>query len=158
MSKILIIDTREKKNDDLLQYFDKIGQDYIFSKLEFADYMFYKENEKVVERKNSLLELSGNLCNMSSHYRFIKEIDRAKKNGCKYFYIMIVEPKIKSIEEVASWSSKRTKVKGETLMKIMKTMSERYNVEFIFTKKENAGKKILELLGGITDDISEIRF
>ena len=31
-------------------------------------------------------------------------------------------------------------------MKIMKTMSERYNIEFIFTTKENAGEKILYLL------------
>lgn len=145
-NNILIIDTREKKNNDLLKYFDEIGQDYIFSKLEFADYMFYKQFDKVVERKNSLLELSGNLCNMNSHHRFVREINRAKESGCKHFYIMLTEPKIKSVDEVVNWSSKRTKVKGETLMKIMKTMNERYNVEFIFTTKENAGKKIIELL------------
>ena len=43
-------------------------------------------------------------------------------------------------------------------MKIMKTMSERYDVEFMFTTKENAGKKILELLGGVEYDISKINF
>ena len=43
-------------------------------------------------------------------------------------------------------------------MKIMNTMSERYGVEFIFTTKERAGEKILELLGGTGYDVSEINF
>lgn len=146
MNEILIIDTREKKNNELLKYFDKIGQDYIFSKLDFADYMFYKKYKKVVERKNSLLELSGNLCHLNAHHRFVNEIMRAKENGCQHFYIMITEQRISSIDEVNNWSSKRTRVKGETLMKIMNTMKERYNVEFVFTKKELAGATILKLL------------
>lgn len=158
MNNILIVDTREKKNERIIKYFDKIGQDYIFSKLDFADYMYYKDYEKVVERKNSLLELSGNLCHIDSHHRFVREIERAKEKGCKHFYIMIAEQKIKSVEEVANWSSTRTKVKGETLMKIMNTMSERYGVEFIFTTKEKAGEKVIELLGGIGYDVSEINF
>jgi hypothetical protein len=37
---------------------------------------------------------------------------------------------------------------GQTLSKAMKTMQEKYEVEFMFCSRGDAGKKIIELLGG----------
>lgn len=146
MNNLLVVDTREKKNASLLKYFDSIGQDYIISKLEFGDYMFYKKPEIVVERKANILEIIGNLCNASHHQRFLREIQRARDNGCEKFYIVICENGIRSEDDIKKWSSDKSRIKGETLLKIMKTMKERYGCIFVFIDKKYAAKKIISLL------------
>ncbi len=75
---------------------------------------------------------------------------------------LVIHPYITKIDEVCKWESEvykygvrkgqpYTKVKGETLMKAMKTMSEpnRYGCEikFEFATKGTAWQKVLELLG-----------
>ena len=94
-----------------------------------------------------MLELVGNLCHTMEHERVKKEIQRAKDNGCKEFIFLIAERKIKTIDDINNWKSPHTKVKGSTLLKIMQTMKERYNVRFIICPRKDMGKKILELLG-----------
>ena len=77
---------------------------------------------------------------------------RAQEAGIKLI-ILITEPSIKSLHEVPSWYNWRLKknpraLNGVKLWKIMKTMSEKYGVEWEFTTKQNCGRKIVELLGG----------
>ena len=52
-----------------------------------------------------------------------------------------------TIKDLQNWSSKRTKVKGETLLKIMNTMRTKYNIRFMIVPKKNMGKMIMKLLG-----------
>ena len=59
---------------------------------------------------------------------------------------LIQDSNIKSIEDIKNWSSPHTKVKGETLLKIMGTMKKRYGVRFMITPRKNMGRKIIELL------------
>ncbi len=148
MNNLIIVDTREKGHKSILTYFDKNNIDYITSKLEYGDYMIYKDNSVVIDRKDSLLELTGNLCHTSEHERIKREITRAKEDGCKDFIFLIAESKIKSVEDIKNWSSPHTKVKGETLLKIMITMKNKYSVRFIICPRREMGKKIIELLGG----------
>lgn len=148
MNNIIIVDTREKGHKSILKYFDKVGQDYIISKLDYGDYMIYKNNNVVIDRKNNLLELAGNLCHTTEHERIKREILRAKEDGCKQFIFLISESKVKTVEDIKNWSSPHTKVKGETLLKIMITMSKRYCVKFFICPRKDMGKKIIELLGG----------
>lgn len=147
MSKIIICDTREKGNKKILQHFADVGQDYIVSKLDYGDYKLYKDNSVVIDRKDSLLELAGNLCHTSEHQRINREIERAKKDNCKDFIFLISENKIKSTEDIKKWSSPHTKVRGETLLKIMNTMKQKYDVRFIVVPKKNMGEMIMKLLG-----------
>ena len=147
MSNIIICDTREKGNKKILEYFESVGQDYIISKLDYGDYKLYKDNSVVIDRKDSLLELAGNLCHTLEHQRINREIERAKQDNCKDFIFLISENKIKSTEDIANWTSPHTKVKGETLLKIMKTMKEKYGVRFIIVPKKNMGEMIIKLLG-----------
>lgn len=149
---LIICDTREKGNKKILEYFTKVNQDYIISKLEAGDYMIYKDYSTIIDKKDGLLELANNLCHTSEHERIKREITRAKEDGCQNFIFLIAESKIKSVEDIKNWSSPHTKVKGETLLKIMSTMKERYGVRFIIVPKKNMGKKILELLGGENDE------
>ena len=148
MKKIIIVDTREKGHKKILEYFDKVGQDYIISKLDAGDYMLYKDYTTIIDKKDGLLELAGNLCNTQEHERVKREITRAKELGCKNFIFLIQDSKIKTIEDIKNWRSSYTKVKGETLLKIMATMAKKYEVRFILVPKKNMGEKIIELLGG----------
>lgn len=146
MNNLLIVDTREKGHKKILEYFDKVGQDYIVSKLDAGDYAIYKRFNAVIDRKNNLLELSHNLCQTAEHDRLKREIQRAKDLGYKEFIFLISESKIKTVEDIKNWSSPHTKVRGSTLLKIMTTMSKRYGVKFIICKRRDMGKKIIELL------------
>ena len=144
---LIVCDTREKGNKKILEYFTKVNQDYIISKLEAGDYMLYKNYSTIIDKKDGLLELAGNLCNTPEHERIKREIARAKDDGCEDFIFLIAESKIKSVEDIKNWHSKyMPKVKGETLLKIMITMKNKYGVRFIICPRREMGKKILELL------------
>ena len=143
---LIVCDTREKGNKKILEYFSKIDQDYIVSKLEAGDYMIYKDYSTIIDKKDGLLELSHNLCNILEHERIKREITLAKELGCDNFIFLIQDSKIKSLEDIKNWSSPHTKVKGSTLLKIMQTMKEKYNVRFIIVPRKEMGQRIVELL------------
>lgn len=146
MNNIIIVDTREKGHKKILEHFDKVGQDYIISKLDAGDYMKYKDYTTIIDKKDGLLELSGNLCNTKEHERVKREIAKARELGCKNFIFLIQDSKIKSLEDINNWTSKYTKVKGSVLLKIMQTMKERYGVKFIIVPKKSMGAMIIKLL------------
>ena len=147
MNNLIICDTREKGNKKILEYFEKVGQDYIISKLDAGDYALFKNYNTIIDKKDGLLELAGNLCHTQEHERIKREIARARELGCKDFIFLIQDNKIKSLEDIKNWSSPHTKVKGETLLKIMITMKERYGVRFIIVPKKNMPEMIIKLLG-----------
>ena len=147
MKSLIIVDTREKGHKKILEQFDKLGQDYIISKLDAGDYMLYKDYTTIIDKKDGLLELSGNLCNTKEHERVKREIAKARELGCKNFIFLIQDSKIKSLEDINNWTSKYTKVKGSVLLKVMQTMKERYGVKFIIVPKKNMGAMIIKLLG-----------
>lgn len=86
-SLTVLVDSREKVNDHILDYFDRKSIPYKKKALDYGDYSFfipaneklsiprdlYFNNQVVVERKASLEEISGNLT---------KERDRFEKELC----------------------------------------------------------------------------
>lgn len=156
MNKFIILtDTRQQKENHIIKAFDKSNILHIRTTLESADYMavrytkekgFFKDYTTLIDTKKDLEEISSNLCNSKNHERIKKEIQKAKELGCRNFIFLIADNKIKTIEDLKQWKSKRTQVKGNTLAKIMATMKERYNVRFIITPKRNLGKKVIQLL------------
>lgn len=146
MNNLIIVDTREKGHKKILEYFDKVGQDYIVSKLDAGDYMVFKQFKTIIDKKDGLLELSHNLCNSLEHDRIKREIERARELGCEDFIFLIQDNKIKTAEDIKNWSSPHTKVRGETLLKIMNTMKERYGVRFMIVPKKDMGKTIIDIL------------
>lgn len=151
---IILTDTRQKKENHIIKEFDKQNILHIRTTLPSADYMavrcnekgeFYKDYSVLIDTKKDLEEISGNLCNTQNHERIKREIAKGKELGCKEFVFLIADNKIKSIEDLKKWSSKRTRVKGETLVKIMTTMRKRYGVRFIIAPKKNIGKYIINL-------------
>ena len=146
MNNIIIVDTREKGHKKILEYFNKVGQDYIVSKLDAGDYMLYKDYTTIIDKKDGLLELSGNLCNTKEHERVKREIAKARELGCENFIFLIQDSKIKSLEDINNWTSKYTKVKGSTLLKVMNTMKQKYGVRFIIVPRAKMGATIINLL------------
>ena len=146
MNNLIICDTREKGNKKILEYFDSVGQNYIISKLDAGDYALFKQYNTIIDKKDGLLELAHNLCNSLEHERIKREIQRAKDLGCENFIFLIQDNKIKTIEDIKSWTSPHTKVKGETLLKIMNTMRTKYTIRFVICPKKKMGEMIIKLL------------
>lgn len=145
---IIEIDTRNKKDNYITKYFDKQGIKWIRTKLYTGDIKLLNSTKVIIDIKANLEEIAHNLCNNQEHIRIKKEIERARELGCKDFIFLIGDSKIKTIVDLQNWSSKHTKVRGIVLIKIMKTMKERYGIRFIIVPKNKMGEKILELLGG----------
>lgn len=145
MNNLIIVDTREKGNKKILEYFTKVNQDYIISKLETGDYMLYKDYSTIIDKKDGLLELSHNLCNTLEHQRVVREIELAHSLGCNNF-IFLIQANIKTEEDIKKWKSPHTKVKGEVLLKVLKTFKDHHDCKFIFVPKKDMGEKIINLL------------
>lgn len=150
---IIQIDSREKKNKDILKHFDSIEQKYIISKMYAGDYQNVNSTKILIDKKDSLVELASNLCRTTEHARIKREIARANDIECERFIFLIADNKITNMDEVHNWEvprkrdgTKYTMVPPSTLEKIMKTMNKKYGVEFIFCPRKNMGQKIIELL------------
>lgn len=145
---IIQIDTREQKYDHVVRYFDSQGIKHVRSKCVVGDYVNLENPMVVVDRKQNLQEVAGNVC--QQHDRFVRELELAKELGYK-LYVLVEDPTIKSLDQVCCWYNWRKKtnpkaISGKTLYKIMLTMSEKYGVEWQFCKKSECGKRIAELL------------
>ena len=149
---IIQVDSREQKNNNVLDYFESIGQKYIVSKMISGDYQDVNSVETLIDLKQShgdgLAELCANLTKTNNHQRFRNELARAYDIGCRRFVVLIVSSKVDCVDGIHTWENKRGQVKPETLEKIVKTFIERYGVEVQFCKKNEAGAKILEILKG----------
>lgn len=151
---LILTDTRQQKENHILKEFDKQGIIHIRTGLPSADYMvvrhdptkkFYLDYSTLIDTKKDVEEIAGNLCNSQSHERIKREIQKGKELGCENFVFLIGDNKIKSIKDLQEWESTRTRVKGSVLVKVMSTMKERYGCRFIICKKDDVGKKILDL-------------
>ena len=125
---IILTDTRQQKESHILKEFDKEKILHIRTNLPSADYMairyspikgMYLDYKILIDTKKDLEEISGNLCNTQNHERIKREIEKARELGCKRFYFLIGDSKIKAIDDIINWKSPHTRVKGETLLKIM---------------------------------------
>ena len=147
---IIQVDSREQKYDHVTNYFDSQGIKWVKSKCVVGDYVNLENPMVVIDRKKDLQEVAGNVC--QQHERFVRELELAKELGYKMI-ILVEEPNITSLPKVCSWYNWRKKnnpkaISGKTLYKIMSTMSEKYDITWEFTTKQNCGKRIVELLGG----------
>lgn len=140
-----IFDSREKKNDHVKAYFDKHGIAYKVEKLDVGDYMV--EGGKVsVDRKQNLSELATNLMNRADKSRFWREVRRAREQGIKLIVLCEHGGKVKSIKDVAEWSSPYSPVSGRALMEEIYKCHISYGVEFLFCSKRSTGRLIHDIL------------
>ena len=142
----IIIDSREKKFDHIVQHFEKNGIAYEVRKLYVGDYQLEGDSRISVDRKQNLSELSKNIMNRKDSSRFWREIRRAFEQKTKLYILVEHGGKIKSISDVAKWQDKYSGVSGRRLMDEIYRIHISYQVEFIFCDKRMTAKKIIDIL------------
>ena len=162
------IDSREHKSElpRITKQFDALGIDHFVSKLYVGDYMSLDNPRLVIDRKKDLQELIGNIT--GQHERFRAELVRAQEHGIHIVILCEHGSDIASLEDVIFWKNPRLSqgtwkmqdghpvkvlkypkaTTGEQLYKALSTISERYDVEFMFCDKRSTGKEIVRILGG----------
>lgn len=152
--KHLISDTREKKNQHVLDHFDKVGIRYEIAKLDYGDYMDACRAGISIDRKQNIGELARN-CTRESE-RFRREIERANKADSKL--VILVEQNryrdrdrwihVESIADLMLWSSPHTKIRGEKVFRVLSSWMAKYPIRIEFCDKRCTGKKIIEIIYG----------
>lgn len=164
---IIQIDTREQKNSHIEQYFAEHGIKTVRSKMFVGDYMDISNGLLCIDKKYGLDEVYN--CVVGSHERFRAECVRAQESGIQLI-ILVEEPTISSLDAVHTWRNPRAdkwymvhgaQLKGkmlgikipkkpplssQKLEIIMRTMSERYGVEWQFCRKEQTAERIIQIL------------
>ena len=142
---MIICDTREKKNQHILDYFRKHGIEYSVLKLDTGDYMDSSRKDLTIDRKRSLDEICGNLFSPDRN-RFWREVRRSKEERIKMIVLIEHGGTIKSLNDVPKWKSKYSKVSGYSLYNEMCRCHIAYDVEFLFCDKRSTGRRIVEIL------------
>lgn len=144
------IDSREKARaiKNIVAYFDEMHIKHYTSKLFVGDYMSLDNPRLIIDRKQNLLELCGNVG--QEHDRFVNELIRARDNGIKLI-ILCEHSGISSLDDVKGWVNPRLKtspkaISGQQLYKILRTMSIKYGVDFVFCDKKMTGYTIVKIL------------
>lgn len=159
---IIQIDSREKARaiKKIVAEFDRQGINYHTSKLYVGDYMNYDNPRVIVDRKQNLSELCSNVTH--DHERFRRELIKAQESEIQLVILCEHGNGIECLEDVIFWRNPRgekcvkidgawqhikTKAtSGETLYNILTTLVRKYGVRFEFCKKEETGKRIIEIL------------
>lgn len=161
------IDSREKTHaiSHITRYFDMNNIKYYTNKLLVGDWQNLHNPTIIIDRKMSLIEVQSNITNQ--HIRFRNELILAQENGIKLI-VLIEENQIKTLEDVRDkyvnprmkqWSMARNKalkkglefkqrppLSGKQIYEILNTMEQKYGCKFMFCRKEEMAKKIIELL------------
>lgn len=140
-----IFDTRERKNDHIIKYFQRHEIPFEIKKLDTGDYWNTENPTVVIDRKRNLGELLGNLKSPDSN-RFWKEVRRAYKDKIKFIVLCEHGGNIKTLADVANWASAYSKVSGKQLQEEMYRVGIAYNVEWIFCDKRSTARIIYERL------------
>lgn len=169
------IDSREKSRAirKIIRTFDEQGVKHFSSKLLVGDYMSLDNPRLIIDRKQNLHELCGNVC--QQHERFKRELLKAMQAGIQLVILVEHGAEIKSLEDVYFWKNprkhevrwrvvngKREKhvvsakaVDGEQLYKTLCTIRDRYYVRFEFCEKKDTGKEIIRLLSAGGDMVGQ---
>lgn len=165
------VDTREhaREWERIKGQFDAPGVQYFRSKMYVGDCQSLDNPRLVIDRKKDMQEICGNVC--QQHERFRAELLRAKEQGIKLVILCEHGAGIRSLEDVRFWQNPRRyqvrwkTVNGRRVKDVMSaraidgkqlhlslcTIRDRYNVDFVFCRKEETGQKIIGILGGSHD-------
>lgn len=150
----ILVDTREQPSARATKRYNTFGCPYERHTLSYGDYTYnftlpdgsdlydlnsVAEGDCVIERKMSLEELSGCLCQQRN--RFQREFERAREHGATIYLLV----------EDASWESiingkYKTKFNPNAYFATLTAWMARYDIYIIFCKKETSGKLIKQIL------------
>lgn len=142
---VVICDTREQKNQHILDYFTQYKIPYKTERLDTADYSFilpsYPElnldKTVLVEKKNSLDEIAGNFT--KDRVRFINEFERVTT---EHIHLVIENATWKKVKN----GSYRSKLHPNSMTASLLTWNIRYNCPLWFVGKEESPELIYKIL------------
>lgn len=166
---IFMHDTRDKpgKHENVERWLETQGHKIVRSKMYVGDITLLHDQSICVDLKQGLPEVESNL--IHQHSRFRNECKKAMDSGIRLI-VLVEESGIDEVESVAGWVNPRRArweridrahsegkmlniqipakppAGGETICRQMKTMNEKYGVEWAFCAKESTGRKVCELL------------
>ena len=142
---MIIVDSREKKNQHILSWFDSHKIDYVVQKLEIADYKFGDNDKILVDRKQNLDELLYNLLTADKR-RFYNEMRKAHSENAKVIVLCEHGNGVKQLSDVAKWQSNHSNFAGRKLLDEMYKIHISYSVDFEFCEKSETAEKIIQIL------------
>lgn len=154
---VIQVDNREKKNQHILDYFDKEGIPYEVVKMDTADYTFILPNypnlnldkSVLVERKNSLDEISQNFT--KHRERFVAEFERVTTED---LHLVIEGATFRKLLA----GSYRSKFPPKSFLASLLTFSIRYNTQVWMPNKADSPHVIYNILYyGLREKILQIR-
>lgn len=154
---VVLVDSREKSNEHIIEYFEKNKIPYKTKALKTGDYSFmikacaelgfpidtYFTDELCIERKNSVDELAGNLTEESG--RIMKEFNRMRNIETVY---LIIENNV--IDDIMGGNYK-SKYNADSFFRTLLTLQKRCNFYLNFVKSQNTGKMIYEICKNLLD-------
>lgn len=146
-SIVVIVDTREQKNQHILDWMDAHKIKYVVEKLDHGDYSFYVTKEGYehlskricIEKKNSLTEIAGNFT--KGRERFHREFQRAKDSGTK-FHLLIENTTWKKVVN----ESYRSNFSAQSMIGSILTFSNDYDVPVWFVGKDESPMLIYNII------------
>ena len=153
----IITDTREQRNQHILEKINKAEIPFKIKKLDFGDYSIENyENKVVIERKATLTELAGCFC--KGRTRFASEFERAIEAGAKV-YLLIEDEKAREKmllrremdkdstleKEKVFKKTWRSNFTANSMIASIQSWKIKYNFEIIFCSKKESGNKIIEV-------------
>lgn len=150
---ILLEDTRQQANKHRLkhEYWCEHGVEIIRTKLLVGDYMVFG-GRICVDTKMSVEEIAQNIGGRE-HVRFREECKLAKRIGATLIILVENRDGFECVNDVVNWvnpnlNKTSRSIEGPRLAKAMKTMSERYGVQFRFCTPEASGEQVIRLVNG----------
>lgn len=154
---VIFVDTREQKNQHILDWFDANEVAYTSKALKTGDYSFmvkanpdlgflrdtYFTNDLIIERKNSVEELAGNLSDKSD--RIFKEFSRMQ--SIERCHILIENSSIDDVIE----GNYRSNYNADSYLRTLLTLQKRCNFYLTFIEPEHTGKMIYEICKNTLD-------
>lgn len=142
----IITDTREKKNQHILDYLSSNNIPYTVEKLTSGDYSFYLPNYShlnldksvIVERKNSLSELAGNFT--SGRERFAREFERA--DGGQAIHLVVETATFKKLFN----GTYRSSFTPNAFIASLLTWCIRYNIKCWFAETKESPELIYKIM------------
>lgn len=150
----ILVDTAEQPTAEYQRRCDSFGVPYERQNLDYGDYTYNFQlpsgiwlhdsqtavkGHVVIERKMSLRELSGNLC--QNYDRFVREFERASANHAS-IYLLVEDGSWMKIITGKYNTRFNSKAYLHRLLKLIGT----YQIKPIFVHKELSGRMIYEIL------------
>lgn len=147
---VIVEDSRNQigKHKNINAYLKSVGLRVIRSKLIVGDYVIANRQDTSIDTKKDMVEVSQDI--FQDHKRFRAECELAK--DCEIRLVVLIEDNtVSNYEELLKWVNPQPNrsaltPNGERCYKVMKAMEYSYGVEFQFCKKNDTGKRILQIL------------